>query len=73
MLYTLADRWGHGSRIVVVVGTAYRVTGSGRRWTAAVRCTCPAVRRPHWHDVIARRSERALRVALTATAITTAA
>ncbi len=67
MIYTFNDPWGHGSRLVAVADVTYRVTNRRRRWAAAVRCSCG--HRPHWHDIATRRTERAMRVALAATAL----
>ncbi len=67
MIYTLTDAWGHGSRLVLLGGVTYRITGRRRRWAAAVRCGCG--NRPHWHDITTRRTEQGLRLALAATAL----
>ncbi len=65
MIYSLANRWGHGSQLVAIGGVTFRITNRRRRWMAAVRCDCG--NRPHWHDVMTARSQGSLRVALVAT------
>lgn len=67
MIYEWVDDAGNVSRLFEARGEVFKVTNTGRRWHAAVRCDCDG--KAHWHTVFTRRSERRLRKVLADTLV----